>query len=77
MATPGFDNGAPSYGFVHMQTHDGSASFDHDYALPASLDTIEPRARAIFVAGWRPEVPDGPTHADLAELCEAHQAGAA
>jgi hypothetical protein len=46
-------------------------------ALPASLDAIEARARAIFAAGWRPAVPDGPTRAQLADLCEAHQDGAA
>jgi 2-polyprenyl-6-methoxyphenol hydroxylase-like FAD-dependent oxidoreductase len=46
-------------------------------ALPASLDAVEPRARAIFAAGWRPAVPDGPTHAELADLCDAHQDGAA
>jgi 2-polyprenyl-6-methoxyphenol hydroxylase-like FAD-dependent oxidoreductase len=46
-------------------------------ALPASLDSVEPRAREIFEAGWRPAVPDGPTHAELAELCDARQDGAA
>jgi 2-polyprenyl-6-methoxyphenol hydroxylase-like FAD-dependent oxidoreductase len=46
-------------------------------ALPASLDAIEPRARAIFAAGWRPAVPDGPTRAQLADLCEARQDGVA
>src|SRR5258705_13927842 len=48
-------------------------------ALPASLDAVEPRARArararareIFAAGWRPAVPDGPTRAELANLCDA------
>jgi 2-polyprenyl-6-methoxyphenol hydroxylase-like FAD-dependent oxidoreductase len=46
-------------------------------ALPASLDPVEPRARAIFAAGWRPEMPDGPTRADLAELCDENRMGAA
>jgi 2-polyprenyl-6-methoxyphenol hydroxylase-like FAD-dependent oxidoreductase len=46
-------------------------------ALPASLDAVEPRAREVFAAGWRPAVPDGPTRAELAELCDAHQDGAA
>lgn len=40
-------------------------------ALPASLDPVEPRAREIFAAGWRPDVPDGPTRAELADLCDA------
>jgi flavin-dependent dehydrogenase len=42
--------------------------------LPASLDPVEPRAREIFVDGWRPAVPDGPTRAELAELCDGHRA---
>lgn len=40
-------------------------------ALPAGLAAVEPRARAIFAAGWRPTVPPGPTRAALAELCAA------
>jgi 2-polyprenyl-6-methoxyphenol hydroxylase-like FAD-dependent oxidoreductase len=46
-------------------------------ALPASLDAVEPMAREIFAAGWRPAVPDGPTRAELADLCAAQQDGAA
>jgi 2-polyprenyl-6-methoxyphenol hydroxylase-like FAD-dependent oxidoreductase len=46
-------------------------------ALPASLDAVEPRAREMFAAGWRPDVPDGPTRAELAELCDAREDGAA
>jgi 2-polyprenyl-6-methoxyphenol hydroxylase-like FAD-dependent oxidoreductase len=46
-------------------------------ALPASLDAVEPRAREIFAAGWRPDVPDGPTRAELADLCDPRQDGAA
>ncbi|MGH3645521.1 MAG: hypothetical protein ACRDUX_41655 [Mycobacterium sp.] len=46
-------------------------------ALPASLDAVEPRAREIFAGGWRPAVPDGPTRADLVELCEAFEEGVA
>lgn len=46
-------------------------------ALPASLDAVEPTARAIFASGWRPAVPDGPTRAELAELCADARAGAA
>jgi hypothetical protein len=45
-------------------------------ALPASLNAVEPRAREIFAAGWRPDVPDGPTRAELADLCDARQVGA-
>jgi len=41
-------------------------------ALPASLDAVEPRAREIFAAGWRPAEPDGPSRDELAELCAAH-----
>ncbi len=46
-------------------------------ALPASLDAVEPRAREIFVEGWRPAVPDGPTRTELAELCDNRRVGAA
>ena len=37
-------------------------------ALPASLDAVQPRVREIYVRGWRPPVPDGPTRDELAEL---------
>ena len=46
-------------------------------ALPASLDAVEPRAREIFAAGWRPAVADGPSRAELADLCDARRDGAA
>jgi 2-polyprenyl-6-methoxyphenol hydroxylase-like FAD-dependent oxidoreductase len=46
-------------------------------ALPASLDAVESRAREIFAAGWRPDVPDGPNRAELADLCDAQRDGAA
>jgi 2-polyprenyl-6-methoxyphenol hydroxylase-like FAD-dependent oxidoreductase len=39
-------------------------------ALPVTLTPVEPRAREIYATGWRPEVPAGPTHQELAELCE-------
>ncbi|MEV3905709.1 FAD-dependent oxidoreductase [Mycobacterium sp. NPDC050551] len=39
-------------------------------ALPATLTRVEPRAREIFASGWRPDVPDGPTRTELAELCQ-------
>lgn len=38
-------------------------------ALPSSLAPAEPRAREIYVRGWRPAVPEGPTGAELAQLC--------
>ncbi|MGK5683038.1 FAD-dependent oxidoreductase [Actinoplanes sp. URMC 104] len=37
-------------------------------ALPATLDEVEPRARAIFARGWRPTPHPGPTRDELAEL---------
>ncbi|WP_127502547.1 FAD-dependent oxidoreductase [Actinoplanes solisilvae] len=37
-------------------------------ALPSSLDEVEPQARAIFAAGWRPPLHPGPTRDELAEL---------
>lgn len=40
-------------------------------ALPASLATVEPRAREMYAGGWRPPVPDGPTRDELAELVAA------
>ena len=39
--------------------------------LPASLATVEPRARAIYASGWRPPVPEGPTRDELVELITA------
>jgi 2-polyprenyl-6-methoxyphenol hydroxylase-like FAD-dependent oxidoreductase len=46
-------------------------------ALPAILDAVESRAREIYATGWRPDVPTGPTHAELADLCAARREGAA
>lgn len=46
-------------------------------ALPASLAAAEPRARAIFAAGWRPAVPAGPAWDELVELCADDAYGAA
>jgi len=40
-------------------------------ALPASLHAVEPIARDVYVRGWRPPVPDGPTRDELGELCSA------
>lgn len=45
-------------------------------ALPASLATVEPRAREIYASGWRPPVPDGPTRDELVELVTAAAAQA-
>jgi 2-polyprenyl-6-methoxyphenol hydroxylase-like FAD-dependent oxidoreductase len=36
--------------------------------LPASLAAAEPRARDVYASGWRPPVPDGPAHAELADI---------
>jgi len=37
-------------------------------ALPASLAEVEPRAREIYLSGWRPSMPAGPSRDDLVEL---------
>ena len=39
-------------------------------ALPASLAPAEPIARAVYQAGWRPPVADGPTRDELVTLAE-------
>jgi 2-polyprenyl-6-methoxyphenol hydroxylase-like FAD-dependent oxidoreductase len=36
--------------------------------LPSALAAIEPRAREIFAAGWRPPPHEGPSRDDLAEM---------
>ncbi len=46
-------------------------------ALPASLAAVEPRAREIYAAGWRPPVPSGPDRDELAELVARHATAAA
>lgn len=38
-------------------------------ALPASLESVEPIARAQYARGWRPALPAGPSRDELAELC--------
>ncbi len=40
-------------------------------ALPASLDAVQARARAIYATGWRPPAPPGPTRDELASLVTA------
>jgi hypothetical protein len=40
-------------------------------ALPASLDAVQARARAIYASGWRPPIPPGPTRRELADLVTA------
>jgi 2-polyprenyl-6-methoxyphenol hydroxylase-like FAD-dependent oxidoreductase len=40
-------------------------------APPASLDTVQARARDIYASGWRPPVPPGPTRDELAGLVAA------
>jgi 2-polyprenyl-6-methoxyphenol hydroxylase-like FAD-dependent oxidoreductase len=40
---------------------------------PSSLDSIEPEARALYHAGWRPTEPDGPSRAELAEVIRSAQ----
>lgn len=37
-------------------------------SLPQTLDAVQPQARDLFTAGWRPPVPEGPTRDDLAAL---------
>jgi 2-polyprenyl-6-methoxyphenol hydroxylase-like FAD-dependent oxidoreductase len=39
-------------------------------ALPASLDPVEPFARAVYETGWRPRLADGPSRAELVEIVE-------
>jgi hypothetical protein len=39
-------------------------------ALPASLRTIEPQARARYATGWRPPVPPGPDRDELAAIIQ-------
>jgi hypothetical protein len=38
--------------------------------LPAALRAAEPRARAVYAAGWRPAMPPGPTRDELADIIE-------
>jgi 2-polyprenyl-6-methoxyphenol hydroxylase-like FAD-dependent oxidoreductase len=39
-------------------------------ALPASLRAVEPRARALYSAGWRPAPAPGPTRDELADIIQ-------
>ena len=45
-------------------------------ALPASLTSAQDRARQIYAAGWRPQVPDGPTREELSEVVSRTPAAA-
>jgi len=37
-------------------------------AGPSSLDAVEPRAHAVYAAGWRPHLPPGPSRRELAAI---------
>lgn len=54
---------------VSPEIADATAPFTRMDALPASLHTVEPTARAIYERGWRPTPPAGPTRDELAEIC--------
>jgi 2-polyprenyl-6-methoxyphenol hydroxylase-like FAD-dependent oxidoreductase len=45
-------------------------------ALPASLTPAHDRAREIYAAGWRPQLPDGPTREELSEVVSRTPAAA-
>ena len=45
------------------------APYDAMLALPASLDAVQARARAIYAGGWRPAPATGPTRDELGALC--------
>ena len=45
--------------------------------LPASLQAVEPMARAVYATGWRPPVPPGPDLDELADLIMAADTAAA
>jgi len=40
-------------------------------AQPSSLQAVEPRARALYAAGWRPSPAPGPTRGELADIVRA------
>lgn len=58
-------------GAVDARVRRATERFSRMDALPDSLDAIEPTARAIYAAGWRPPVPDGPTRDQLGAMCAA------
>lgn len=43
--------------------------YDRMAALPATLDPLQERARAVYATGWRPPVAAGPDREKLAALC--------
>ncbi len=36
--------------------------------MPSCLDSVEPRAKAVYRTGWRPDFTPGPTRAELADI---------
>jgi 2-polyprenyl-6-methoxyphenol hydroxylase-like FAD-dependent oxidoreductase len=36
--------------------------------LPSCLDAVEPKAKAVYRSGWRPELTPGPSRAELADI---------
>ena len=36
--------------------------------LPSCLDAVEPKAKAVYRAGWRPPLTDGPDRVELAGI---------
>jgi 2-polyprenyl-6-methoxyphenol hydroxylase-like FAD-dependent oxidoreductase len=41
-------------------------------ALPHTLAAAEPTARDVYTSGWRPPIPDGPTHSELVDIIQAN-----
>lgn len=44
-------------------------AYERMQALPADLDRLQERARAVYASGWRPAPAPGPTRDELGELC--------
>jgi len=56
---------------VDPRIHRVSLGYQGMVELPASLDPVEPLARAVYESGWRPAPTSGPTRDGLVALLEA------
>jgi 2-polyprenyl-6-methoxyphenol hydroxylase-like FAD-dependent oxidoreductase len=56
---------------VDPRIHRVSLGYQGMVELPASLDPVEPLARAVYESGWRPAPTSGPTRDGLVAILEA------
>ncbi len=60
---------------VDPEIEEGAFPYTSMLGSPASLDTVEPRARAMYARGWRPTPAPGPSRHELVEILQRTAVG--